>query len=46
MINRETAISLAQKWFKERSSESPHLSGAAVDEMNIVEASREIEETR
>ena len=39
MINRETAISLAQKWFKERSSEFPHISEAAVDEKNVVEAS-------
>jgi hypothetical protein len=39
MIDRETAIELAQKWFKNHSSSGPHMANAAVDEKNMLEAS-------
>jgi hypothetical protein len=39
MINRETAIELAQKWFKNATSLGPHISSAAVDEKNVIETS-------
>jgi hypothetical protein len=39
VINRESAINLAQQYFQEAARSLPHMSNAAVDEKNIVEAS-------
>lgn len=39
MINRETALQLAQEWFNKESSSAPHMPYAAVDEKNLIETS-------
>lgn len=39
MIDRETALKVAQEWFTSRSSSAPHMPFAAVDEAKIIETS-------